>query len=252
MENSMKTLKSAAAVSALALAATLAPVILASGAALAQEAGRDPSRLMLSADGVVTAAPDMAYITAGVVAEAQTASAAMTGQAERMTAVLEALRAAGVADVDIQTTSLELTPIYPPYDYERNRQEMTITGYRAANRVTVTARDLETLGPTLDALVAAGANDISNISFDIAETDALYDEARRQAVAKVRARAELYADAAGVELGRILELSESGGFQPMPEFAMARMAADVAPSTPVAAGQLTLQITVSASFEILE
>lgn len=244
-ETTMKTLTAAVATTALA-AAALTPV-----AASAQTAQPEPAKLILSAVGEVRATPDIAYVTAGVVAEADTASEAMAGQAERMTAVMAALEAAGVPSADIQTTSLELSPVYPPYDYERGQQEMRITGYRAANRVTVIARDLEAVGPTLDALVGAGANDISNISFDFAESDELYDAARRDAVSKLRQRADLYASAAGVRVGRILELSESGGFQPMP-FQMGRMAAEAAPSTPVAPGQLTLQITVSATYEITQ
>lgn len=239
----MKTFKTAAATAALAAA------VLAPGAAFAQVDER--AKLILSAVGEVSATPDMATIQAGVVAEAATASAAMADQRERMTAVVEALKAAGVAQSDIQTTSLELTPVYPAYDYQNNRQEMTITGYRAANRVTVTARDLAKLGPTLDALVEAGANDISSISFDFSESDDLQDAARRDAVAKLRERADLYASAAGVRVGRLLELSEAGGFQPYPVMATARFNAEAA-STPVEAGTMTLQVTVNATFEIVE
>jgi uncharacterized protein YggE len=244
----MKTFKTAA--SATAMAAVLAAAAIAPTAAFAQVDER--AKLILSAVGEVSATPDMASIQAGVVAEARTASAAMADQRERMTAVVEALKAAGVADADIQTTSLELTPVYPPYDYERNQQEMTITGYRAANRVTVRARDLARLGPTLDALVEAGANDISSISFDFSQSDDLQDAARRDAVIKLRERADLYASAAGVRVGRLLELSEAGGFNPYPIVVTGSRLMAEAASTPVEAGTMTLQVTVNATFEIVE
>jgi uncharacterized protein YggE len=240
----MSTFKTAAA------SAALAAVVLAPSAALAQASEPQTAKLVLSAVGEVRATPDIASITAGVVAEARTASEAMADQRERMNAVLAALKNAGVADTDVQTTSLELSPVYPPYNYERGTQDMTITGYRAANRVTVIARDLEKLGPTLDALVEAGANDISSISFDFSQSDDLYDAARRDAVAQLRERADLYASAAGIRVGRLLELSEVSGYQPYPIVVTgARLAAEAAP-TPVAPGQLALQITVNATYEI--
>ncbi len=206
-------------------------------------------RLVLSATGEVTAAPDMARVTAGVVAEAATAAAAMADQRTRMTGVMEALAAAGIPAADIQTTSLELFPVYAPFDPEQaGRRQERIIGYRAANRVTVTARDLAAVGPTLDALVEAGANDISNIVFDIEDSESLMDAARRDAVATLRARAALYADAADVRLGRLLELSESAGYIPAPRMEMARgMAAD---ATPVSGGEMTISVTVNATWEI--
>jgi uncharacterized protein YggE len=238
---------------ALAAALLLPALAVAPQAALAQTPGEpQPSKLFLSAVGEVSAAPDMASVTAGVVAEAATASAAMADQRERMTAVMAALEAAGVPATDIQTTSLELSPVYAPVDYDRGApqpQPQRITGYRAANRVTVIAHDLTKVGPTLDALVEAGANDISNITFDIEESDALLDQARLDAVAKLRARATLYAEAAGVRIGRILELSEQQNFYPAARMEMARpLAADA--STPVSGGELTLSVTVNATFEI--
>jgi hypothetical protein len=236
---------------AVVAAALLLPVIAcAPQTADAQTPGEpQPSKLYLSAVGEVRAAPDMASVTAGVVAEASSASAAMGDQRQRMTAVMTALEEAGIPAIDVQTTSLELSPVYAPYDARQQEQPPRIVGYRAANRVTVIVRDLTKVGPTLDALVAAGANDISNIGFDIEESDTLLDEARRDAVAKLRARAQLYASAADVRIGRILEMSEQQNFYPVARMEMARqVAADS--STPVSGGQLTLSVTVTATFEI--
>lgn len=234
-------------------AAAVAAALTLPSAACAQEThaadapGAEPGKLFLSATGDVSAAPDMARVTAGVVAEGANASAAMADQRARMNAVIAALRDAGIAERDIQTTGLDLSPVYA--SYERGQNGPRITGYRASNRVTVVARDLTTVGPTLDALVDAGANTIDGVSFAIEDSDALLDQARRDAVATLLARAELYADAAGVRVGRILEMNESGGYQPQPMYAMTRaVAADAA--TPVAGGELTLSVTVSATFAI--
>lgn len=216
-------------------------------AAQSADASAEPAKLFLSATGEVAAAPDIAHINAGVVAEAATAAEAMADQAERMTAVMTALADAGIAPADVQTTNLSLSPVYPPYDSNRPNQPQRITGYRASNTVSITARDLDQVGPTLDALVTAGANDISNIAFDVSNAEELRDEARRAAVATLRARASLYGDAAGVRVGRILEMSEVGGYSPAPM--MARAAAFDG-STPIAGGELTISITVNATFEI--
>ena len=237
----------------------LAACALAALPAAAQntpEAARDaaprmePGKLFLNATGEVRAAPDMARVTAGVVAEAATASEAMADQRERMTAVMAALEEAGVAASDIQTTGLDLSPVYASYNRNQDEnQGPRITGYRASNRVTVIARDLSLVGPTLDALVEVGANTIDGVSFDIEESDTLLNEARRDAVAKLRDRAELYADAAGLNIGRILEMSESQNYRPVERMEMSRaLTADAA--TPVSGGELTISVTVNATFEI--
>jgi uncharacterized protein YggE len=232
----------------LAVAVFVAALAFAPAACGPREGASADDRLLLSATGEVTAAPDMARVTAGVTAEAPTAAAAMAAQRTSMTAMMAALTEAGIGSSDIQTTSLELFPVYAPYDPERGEAGNRIVGYRAANRVTVTARDLTLVGPMLDALVEAGATDISNISFDVEDRDALLDAARRDAVARLKSRAALYTDAAGVRLGRIVEMSETTFAPPMPYMEMARLSADAA--TPVAGGELTLQVTVNAMFEI--
>jgi uncharacterized protein YggE len=225
-------------------------VAACSGRSETAAASPPPDRLTLQATGEVAAAPDMAHVTAGVTAEAPTAAAAMADQRSRMTAVMAALANAGLVAKDVQTTNLELAPVFAPYDPAHGQTGQHITGYRASNRVTVTAHDLALVGPALDALVTAGANDISDISFAVSNEDALLDAARRDAVAKLKAHAKLYADAAGVKLGRILEMAESAGREPRPMMAMARgISPDAA--TPVSGGELTLQITVSAMFEIV-
>ena len=202
--------------------------------------------LTVSAEGRVSHAPDIATISAGVSTVAITARAAMAENASAMTHTIAALKAAGVAEKDIQTSSLNLSPQYAPQNQDNSPQR--ITGYRAANTVSVRLRQVAHVGDVIDALVAAGANEINGPDFGVADPDPLTDAARSDAVAKARARAELYAKAAGLHVARILSISEDGGDggRPVPMLAMARM---VAP-TPVAAGEVDLTAHVTVAFDL--
>lgn len=205
------------------------------------------TRLDVSAQGEVTRAPDLVTIGAGVVTQAPTAGAAMTENARRMTATIAALRKAGIAERDIRTSALNLSP---QYRYGQN-QPPVITGYQASNQVNVRFHDIARAGAVLDALVAAGANQISGPDFEVEQADAALDEARAKAVAKARARAELYAKAAGLHVKRILSISESGGdYRPPRPPMMMQMAAREASDTTVAPGEQSLSVTVAVSFEL--
>lgn len=210
--------------------------------------GDGPGRLSVSATGEVSAAPDMASVRAGVVAQAPTAEAAMADQRERMAAVFAALTEAGIAQADIQTSNLDLSPVYAPF--ERGQQERAIIGYRASNQVTAIARDLTAVGPTLDALVTAGANTISGVTFGFEDSSALLDQAREEAILTVMSRARLYAETGGFRLGRILEMREGGAAPIAREMVLGRTAMAEAVPTPIAAGELDLSVTVTATFEI--
>ncbi|MFC0634504.1 SIMPL domain-containing protein [Brevundimonas balnearis] len=239
-----------------ALVAALGASMLAAVAAAPAVAQVQPIQIVqptpslnLSAFGEVKAAPDMATLTFGVVTEAQTAAEAMRLNAERMTEVVAALRRAGVAERDIQTTGLNLSP---QYDYIQN-ESPRLRGYQASNRVTVNVRELDRTGQVADAVVAAGVNQIDGISFGLQDPSAAENQARRLAVQALRAKAELYAQALGVPLGPIKSLTEAGGYAPPPPMPMYRMAAraeamDV--STPVAGGELTVRIDVNGVYEI--
>ncbi len=210
--------------------------------------GSHHGRLTLSATGEERAAPDMAVVTAGVTAQADTAAAAMADQRENMSTVMAALATAGVAPGDIQTSGLDLSPVYAPYD--RDNQDRPVVGYRVSNRVTVTVRDIPALGAMLDAVVASGANTIDGVRFDIDDASTLVDTARREAVETLMARAQLYADAGGFRLGRILEMNEGGQNQPYQPAYTRTAAAEMSADTPVSGGQLNLSVTVTATFEI--
>ena len=238
----------------ISLAAVLiAALYAAPGAAHAADAPRiapADTLLTLNAEGKSTRAPDIASITAGVASTGATAGEAMAANARAMNRVITALTAAGIADRDIQTSNLNLQPAYAnrgPNDDSQPR----ITGYTARNQVSVRDRDLPHLGKVLDALVSAGANQIDGPSFGVDKPDAAMDEARTAAVATARARADLYARAAGLHVLRIVAISESGGYNgPQPVFAARAMAMDMARPTPVAAGEVAISANVNVEFEL--
>lgn len=206
----------------------------------------DGTLLDVTATGKATRVPDLATIRAGVVTQAPTAAAALSENGQRMTRVVAALRKAGVGERDIQTSQLQLQP---QYRYAEN-QPPAITGYQASNTVSVRFRDVAKSGPILDTLVAQGANQIDGPTLSVDAADAALDEARTDAIRRARARADLYARAAGLKVDRILLIAEDGGQlpqPPMPMLAMARMS-KMADSTPVAAGEQDLTVNVSVRF----
>jgi len=234
-----------------ALFATAAGMTLASMSASAQDARPllmpvDGTVLDVSADGVSTRTPDLAVIQAGVVTQNATASEAMRQNSAQMAKVLAALRKAGVAERDVQTSSIQLSP---QYRYAQNEPPV-ITGYQASNQVTVRFRDVAKSGTILDALVREGANNISGPNLTIDKPEAALDEARTAAVATARARAELYAKAAGLRVDRILSISEgNAGPPPMPVMVRAESFAPAPQAdTQIAAGEQELRVTLSVRF----
>jgi len=220
------------------------------GAPLTIQAVTDRPSLNLSAYGEVKAKPDMATINFGVVTEAATAAEAMRLNAERMTQVMTALRRAGIAERDVQTSGLNLSA---QYDYVQN-EPPRLRGYQANNRVTVIINDLNAVGTTADAVVAAGVNQIDGISFGLKDPTAAENQARQIAVRNLQSKAALYSQALGVGLGGIRSLSEGGGYAPPPPMPMYRMAAqaiDSAGATPVAAGELTVRIDITGVYDLV-
>jgi hypothetical protein len=203
------------------------------------------TRLDVSADGEVRRAPDIATVTAGVVTQASTAAIAMAENARRMAAASAALRRAGIADRDVHTASLSLQP---QYRYADN-QPPAITGYQASNQLSVTMRDIARAGAVLDALVGQGVNQISGPDFAVEHPQAALDEARGQALAAARARAALYAKAAGLSVARIVAISESGGYDPAPPRPMMMARAEKA-STSLAPGEERIGVTLAVTFEL--
>ena len=220
------------------------------GAASAQSIApvKVPTTLTLNVEGRATRTPDIAEVSGGVVTSAPTAAAAMAENAAKMNAVVNAVRKAGIADRDIQTAGLNLAPQYR-YD---NNQPPVLTGYQATNTVNLRIRKIADTGKLLDALVGVGANQINGPNFRVEDSEAALDEARQAAVKTAKTRAELYATATGLHVRRIVTLSESGGFEPGPRpMMMKAMAMDAAAApTPVAPGEVSLNINLTVVFEL--
>ena len=207
------------------------------------------AKIQVSATGTANMAPDMATVSAGVVAQGKTAREAMFGNATKMTRVFEELDAAGIEKKYITTSQLSLQP---KYNYQ-NRQAPKIEGYEARNTVSAKTYDLDTVGAMLDALVKAGVNNINGVQFSIKDSKSARDKAREDAIREAREKAESMAAAAGVKLGKLKSLSESGGninARPV-AYAMESRSAGGA-STPISAGEQSISVTVNMSYDIVE
>lgn len=227
-----------------ALAATLAAALSLTAAAAEEQ---EP-QLSVEGRGEVAVTPDLATVSVGVLREAETAEAALAANNAAMAAVLARLEAAGLESRDIRTSAISLAPRWDRP--EKSTQPPGIVAFTARNQLSLRVRDLSLLGEVLDAVVGDGANELGGIAFGLADDSAALAEARRRAVADARARAQLYAEAAGVKLGRILHIGESGASIPYPQAEMAMMARDAASAVPVAEGEMTVSAGVSLVFEI--
>lgn len=204
--------------------------------------------LNISAEGSVNREPDIAFLNTGVQSQGATAQEAMAANREAMNGVFDALKKAKVSDKDMQTSNFSLQPQYD-YSNRKNGEPPRLVGYTASNQLTVKVRDLDTLGETMDALVGAGGNTFSGLSFALDDDRAARNEARDIAMKEAIARAELYAKAAGYQVARIVTISESGNYRPQP-MAMARMEMASDRSTPIAAGEVGYSVTVNVVFEL--
>ena len=245
----MKTLLRAATVGIALAAGAAAPAAFAQAAPPAADTMFRATTLNLSAYGETKAAPDMATITLGVMTEAPTAAQAMQANAERMSQVTAALRKAGIAEKDIQTSNLNLNPQYRHQENEAPQ----VVGYQASNNVTVTVHDLTRLGRAVDATVAAGANQVYGISFGLDDSSAAENAAREEAVKALAAKAELYARLTGHRVARLVTLSEGGGsYQrpPMPMMEVASFRGAKAADTSVSPGELTVRVDITGLYEL--
>ena len=202
-----------------------------------------PAMISVSGEATVSVPPDMAEVDGGFTSEAKTARDASDASNAAMGKVLLALKAANIDAKDIQTSRLSLQPQSAP----NHTGAPAIVGYRAGNHVTIRLHDVTKVASVIDMLVGAGANDIGGINFMVSEASKLLDQAREQAFADARRKAEIYAKAAGVTLGAPLSISEGNASAPMfrTKMAMAPMAA-----APVSQGEETLSVTVNVSWAI--
>jgi len=207
-----------------------------------------PPAISVTGEADISVTPDLATIDAGVTSDGKTAREAADGNNKAMGAVLLALKGLNVADKDVHTSRLSLTP-----QTTRSGQNgpLQITGYRASNHVTVTLHDVSGVATTIDALVGAGANDLGGVSFSVSEPSKLLDDARARAIADAQRKAEIYARAAGVALGSPLGIAEEGAQIPFPHPAFARaLAAPAMAPTPVSPGETMLRVSVNVSYAI--
>ena len=246
----MKALVRAVALGAVLVAGTASAAMAQTSTPAIAGTMFNATTLNLSANGSTHTAPDQAVITLGVQTEAPTAAEAMRLNAQKMNQVIAALKKGGLESRDLQTSNLNLNP---QYVYQENLPPK-LTGYQASNQVTITVRDLTKLGQAVDASVNAGATNIGGISFGLQNADKAEDAARLDAVKAVQAKADLYAKATGYRVARLVSLSEGGGYQPeapVQFMAMARGKAAM-DSTPVEAGELKVQISINAIFELVK
>lgn len=233
--------------------AVIAGAIAASALPSAAAAQQQPTitqtiagtRLDLLSSGEVSRVPDVAIITAGVVSRSSSASGALQDSASRMQRVIGALKSAGIADADIQTSNVSLNP---EYRYAEN-QPPQLVGYGASNNVTVRFRNIQNSGKILDALVAQGANQINGPNLIVDKPDTALDEARRKAVATGRARADLYARSLGMRVVRIVSVNETETSNVQPPIPM-MMEARQAAATKIEPGEQKLRVSLLMTFEL--
>lgn len=216
----------------------------------ATSVGADELRtIRVRGEGKATSPPDMATVHTGVVTVAPKAGDALAANNEAMQRIMEVLKENKVAAKDIQTSSFSVQP-----EYERDsrgRTQRKVVGYRVTNQVRVRIRNLADLGKVLDALVQAGSNQVSGISFGIDDATGVVDQARGRAVRDARRRAELYAQAAGVRVGKVLTISEQPVQMPRPQYmANTFMAEARSAAVPVAAGEQELQASIDIVFAL--
>ena len=208
---------------------------------------RRPDRsVSVSATGTVGADPDMAHVSTGVVSEAESAREALNRNSATMKKLIDGLKAKGIVEKDIQTTSINVEPRYQQF---KDGRPAAIAGYRVVNQVRIIARDLTKLGDVLDQAVTLGANQMGGIQFEVSNAETLKDEARKRAMDNALRRAKLYAAGAGAEVGPVISISEDVQFigpRPVP---MARTAL-AAEAVPIEAGTQMLEARVHVTWSL--
>lgn len=213
----------------------------------AADTSAEKKTISVSGQAKVTAAPDIAYISLGVISEDKDAKVAQKSNATAMEKVIASIRANGVKDEDIKTDNYS---IYPKYDYNKNNGVGTIIGYTVNNTVRVTVRDLSKTGNIIDAASGSGVNVSSNIAFGLSNYEKYYNDALKNAVLAAKKKAATMAEALGVTLKAPISVSEGGGYSPLQNYVTYEMKADSAgAATPVQSGSLEITANVSAVYE---
>jgi uncharacterized protein YggE len=220
-------------------------VLLIAIAPRAGGAAEEPPSITVTGSAAISARPDLAEVTAGVVTQSATAAQALAENSAAMTRVLGAVAGLGIPERDVQTSSVTVSPQRAP-PRAGSPQPGAVVGYEVSNQVRVRVRDFSVLGRLLDTVVGQGANALGGIAFAIADPTALLQQARARAMADAEQKARVYATAAGVKLGRVRFIRDATAGPPRPMAARVMMAAPV----PVAPGEQEVEASVSVTYAI--
>ncbi len=229
--------------SALAAAALATPIA-------ARAAEPIQPRIMVTGEGESSVKPDLAMLTLSVMQEAATAREAMTANNEAMSKVIAGMKSAGIADKDLQTAGIQINPHYNYTNKPDGSQEATLVGYQVTNTLTIRVRDLAKTGEVIDSAVSNGVNQGGMVVFTNDDPSAVVTEARKKAVADAMSKAKTLTEAAGVTLGRIIEMSETNYSQPPMPMAAKAYQRDSAGAAPVEAGENSYRVQVNVTFEL--
>jgi uncharacterized protein len=229
-------------------AALLAAAFLGGAGPLhAQEAKPAPeARIVVVGEGVVSVAPDYAEVRGGVTSSGKTAKEATDTNSKLIAAITDALLNAGIEKRDIQTSQFSVQPVY----VHQPNVEPKFVGFNASNQLAIVVRQVSKLGDILDRMLTAGATNVGNIQFLPSDSNAALDKAREAAIADARHKAELYARAAGVNLGPVVWITEDVGSGNVILSPLAKRAAAPAMAVPIAPGEDTIRIAVTVGFDL--
>lgn len=206
----------------------------------------DGRTISLTGTGIAKARPDTAHVSTGVISEGPTAHEALEKNTAAMAQVVAELKAQGLAPKDIQTTNFS---VHPRYQHFKNGKPAAIVGYRVVNSVRIAVHDLMKLGAILDKVVSLGSNKIGGVEFSVDDPVPLKNQARKLAMENAISKANLYAEAAGARLGKVLKISE-GVTQRPPQPVFARATANAKAATPIEPGEQSLQVHVNVTWEL--
>jgi uncharacterized protein YggE len=218
-----------------------------SGSAAAAQERNAPGYVVVVGEGKVTVPPDLAQVRSGVTTTAKTVKEAVETNSRTMAAAITSLTESGIAQRDVQTSQFSIQPVYTPPD---QHSETKLTGYRVSNQVTAKVRHIDKLGDVLERLVAAGATDVWTVEFLVSDPSRALDEAREAAIADARRKAEVFARAAGVNVGRVVSIEEAGAALPVAMAPRMQTLGGPAPPVPVVTGENTLRAMVTVGFDL--
>jgi uncharacterized protein YggE len=227
----------------LAAAAALVPTPQAQ----AQPQSPPDGRVVVIGEGSVGVTPDYAQVESGVTTRAKTVKEATDANSKLMAAITSAVLESGIAQTDVQTSRFSVQPVYAP---QEPRTEPKLVGYSISNQVRVKIRQIGKVGEILDRLITAGVTNVGNIAFLVSDPSNALDQAREAAIADARHKAEVYAHASGLRLGRVIWITEDSGFAPPIPMRAPGAATAMAAPVPIAIGEDTLRVRVTVGFDV--